>query len=119
MLRKIAVVPTGRSKGEKVSEIREVMVNIGELEDRPGNGVRLIVVDAPDGDIAEVLVMQAAHPNARIIVTTDARNGNVARARISESGATKVSVVDCGNGGLLYEAKILLDILEAQESRAL
>jgi hypothetical protein len=119
MLRKIAVVPTDRSRGEKVKEIKEKMVSLGELEDKPSNGVRLIVVDAPGGDITEVLVMRAAHPCARIIVVTDARNGDVARAKVFESGVNRISVVDCGNGGLFYEAKILLDILEAQESGAL
>lgn len=117
MLRKIAVVPTDKSKGDKVRAIRDKMTGLGELEDAPANGVRLIIVDAPDGDIAEAIKLCDRHPAARIIVATDPRSGNYARSELAKTGATNISVVDCGNGGLQYEAKLLLDLLEAKESR--
>lgn len=115
MGRNIAVLPSERSSDEAIQRIKESLKGLGKIAEGIGEEPDLIIIHDPDGIPDDAISLAESYPDARILFVTDSGNGMQLRRKCADVCGGKVSVVDCGNGGLRYEAELVLDIMDDPE----
>jgi len=115
MRRVISVLPSEGSTDEEIKRIKASLKGLGEIVEGLGEEPGLIVIHDPDGNLHEAAALMESYPKVRILLVTDKESGNRARRQSMDEAGGRISVVDCGNGGLRYEAELVMDIMDAPE----